>query len=88
MSDDFRQQVLELALTKRQLLDRVTDLTCERDSYRLLAKQALHALHDAQESSRKLKVSHQRIVAENRDLRQRVRDLEAEPQQYRGGRAA
>jgi hypothetical protein len=28
------------------LLERVVDLTTERDSYRLLAQQLLHALHD------------------------------------------
>ncbi len=35
-----------LAHSEAILVERVADLTDERDSYRLLAQQALHALHE------------------------------------------
>ena len=42
------QFVIEaLAVSEAGLLDRVADLTIERNSWRLLARQAIHSLHDA-----------------------------------------
>jgi hypothetical protein len=43
---DDRDLVIEaLADSEAALVDRIVDLTCERDSYRLLAQQLLGALH-------------------------------------------
>ena len=43
---DIRDAAIEaLADSEAALLDRVVDLTCERDSYRRLAQQLLYALH-------------------------------------------
>ena len=65
---DYRDDVIEtLAMSEAGLIDRVVDLTIERDSYRLLAQQLLHALHH---------VTRERdVLREQRALdRQRVRD--------------
>ena len=46
MSVSVDQVVIEtLALSEAELIDRVVDLTIERDAYRSLAQQSLHALH-------------------------------------------
>lgn len=70
MSSEHRELVIEtLACAEAELIDRVVDLMIERDSYRLLAKQAIHALHDLQVRARQHHVRYQRL---DRALRERV----------------
>jgi hypothetical protein len=47
MTADYRDDVIEhFAYSEALLLDQIVDLTIERDSYRLLSQQLLHALHE------------------------------------------
>lgn len=46
MSADYRDLCIEtLSDSNAHLLDRIADVIADRDSYKLLAKQLLHALH-------------------------------------------
>jgi hypothetical protein len=63
---DYRDLVIEtLADSEAALLDCIVDLTVERDSYRLLAQQAIHALHDREIEMRRLRES-LRLLREDR----------------------
>ena len=54
------------------LRDRVVDLECERASYQLLAKQAIHALHDLTLRHQRQQDRYSRLVDEYRGFRERV----------------
>ena len=64
-----------LAASEAELLDRIVDLTVTVESYRILAQQAIHALHEIQTRLRNLEERHQRLLQEYREFReQSIRD--------------
>jgi hypothetical protein len=66
---DYRDLVIEeLADSEAALLDQIVDLVRERDAYRLLAQQAIHALHDGELQTRRLRES-LRLMREERRCR-------------------
>lgn len=67
MSRDCRDAVIEaLADSEDALLQRVVELMIERDTYRLIAVQAIHRLHDQH-------VENERLREQNRSLRDELR---------------
>ena len=54
------------------LRERVVDLACERASYQLLAKRAIHALHDLTVRHGRQQDRYHRLVDEYRAFRERV----------------
>jgi hypothetical protein len=55
---DHRDGVIEtLAASEAWLLERVVDLTTERDAYRAVAHQAVHALHSLTAERDRLRIS-------------------------------
>jgi hypothetical protein len=63
---DHRDVVIEeLADSEAWLLDRVVDLTIERDAYRLVLQHAIHALHEREIQIRRLRES-VRLLREGR----------------------
>lgn len=69
--------IRELADSEAGLLERVVDLTIERDSYRLLTQQLLTALYDLQDRERQQQDRYLRLLAEYRALREELLDREA-----------
>lgn len=51
------------------LLDLVVELTVERDAHRLVAQQAIHALHALGNEHNRLQDRHRRLIDEYRALR-------------------
>lgn len=51
------------------LVERIVDLTIERDAYRLLAQQAIHKLHDLTRDSDRLRGAYHRLLDERRRRR-------------------
>jgi hypothetical protein len=51
------------------LLDRVVDLTCERNAYRLVAQQAIHYCHALYDDLTALRVRYKRLLGDLRVLR-------------------
>jgi hypothetical protein len=60
-SEDCRGFVEAAAKHDTTLLDAIVELTCERDAYRLLAKQAIHHCHALYEELRLLRARHGRL---------------------------
>lgn len=80
MSRDYRDAVIEtFADTEAALLERVVELTIERDAYRLIAVQAVHALCDRRQQLDRLRAQHHRLQADYRGARTTTmrRNLEA-----------
>ena len=67
----------ELADREAVLLERIDSLEADRDAYRELAQQALHALHDEHVKAARRKGSYLRLLEEVRGLRVHVRSSEA-----------
>ena len=79
MDHDICNDVIEdFAASEAALIDRVVDLTVERDAYRLVAVQAVHRLHDMAQQLDRLRDQHHRVQAEYRALRESIIIREAE----------
>jgi hypothetical protein len=59
----------ELADCEAYLLERVASLEADVVAYRMLAQQAIHALHDVVLNRDRLRASHHRLLDEYRALR-------------------
>lgn len=71
MMRDYCGDVIEtLADSEASLLDQVVELTIERDSYKLLARQAVHLLHARHIETERLRVSYHRLLDERRATRE------------------
>ena len=71
MSRDYRDIVIEeLADAEALLLERVASLEADVQSYRLLAQEAIHALHDLARERDRLRERHHRLLNEYRALRE------------------
>jgi hypothetical protein len=57
-----------------QAIDEIVELTVERDSFRLLAQQAIHALHRAALEGAQLRKRHLLLLSELRHLRRGKRN--------------
>lgn len=67
---DYRDVVIaDFAASEAALLERVVDLTIERDSYRLVAAQSIHALHHQGRELALLHARHERLIEEYRRFR-------------------
>jgi hypothetical protein len=70
MARDYRDDVIEaLAQSEAELLERIVDLTTERDSYRLVAVQGIHVLHELQAELERVRRQHERLSEEYRAFR-------------------
>lgn len=79
MTRDNRDLVIEqLADSEAELLERVAQFEADRDSYRLLAQQAIHMLHDLTQQRDRLRASHHRLLDEYRRLRAQIMRADAE----------
>jgi hypothetical protein len=64
---DYRDLVIEeIGDSEAALLDRIVDLVIERDGYRLLAQQAIHALHAREIQVTRLRESQRLLREESR----------------------
>ena len=63
-----------LALSEAELLERVASLEADRDSYRDLAHQAIHALHAVTQELRRTRGQRDRIRDAFRAFRERLGD--------------
>lgn len=71
MGNQILQEVIEeLATSERRLIERVADLEADRDSYALLARQALTALHDTMNERDRLKRRNVQLAEELRQIQQ------------------
>lgn len=59
-----------LADSEAALLDRIVDLTIDRNAYKVLAQQLLHELHREQQARRTLQERYGRLVDEYLEFRQ------------------
>ena len=67
MSRDYRDAVIEaLADSEDALLRRIVELMIERDTYRLIAVQAVHALCDRRQQRDRLREQHHCLLDERR----------------------
>ena len=67
---DHRDLTIEmLAADEAALLDRVIATERERDSFRVLAHEAIHALHDVAADRDRQRAAHHRVLKEYRALR-------------------
>jgi FtsZ-binding cell division protein ZapB len=66
--------IIELMTERNTLTDlRIASLTDDVAAYRLLAQQAIHALHDLTRNNAQLRERHARLCEDYRALRQRER---------------
>lgn len=72
MSDSHDLVIDMLADSEAALMDGLVDLVIERDAYRLVAQQAIHALHDLARERDRLRAAHDRLIDEYRTLRARI----------------
>lgn len=79
MTADYRDTVIEqLADAEATLTDQIVELTVWRDTFRELAQQAIHALHELTVEHNQLRERDRRLLAEYRALRvQTMREPEA-----------
>lgn len=66
---DCRDLVETLADSECQLLEHAAALQAERDSYRALAQEAIHRLHELTRQLDQLRRAHRRIADQCRRLR-------------------
>lgn len=73
MTRDYRDLVIEMATDAEVLLvESLVRLKADRDAYRMLAQQAVQALHDRTRDLEALREQHHRLVDEYRHLRGQV----------------
>jgi GTP1/Obg family GTP-binding protein len=69
VSRDYRDLVIEaFADEGAQLREALADVAADRDSYRELAQEAIHRLHDAQRQQQQQQAQHAGLVDEHRRL--------------------
>ncbi len=74
---DERSVETPYAFTAREThaIDEIVELTCERDSFRRLAHEAIHALHRAAVEEARLRERQLLLLEELRELRREKRRL-------------
>ena len=70
---DYKDLVIEmLADSEAELCERNASVEADRDTYRMLAQEAIHALHHQTITLDRLRASHQRLIDDYRRLREQV----------------
>ncbi|MGE3512698.1 MAG: hypothetical protein AB7N65_27875 [Vicinamibacterales bacterium] len=70
MSEDYRDLALQMfAEGEIDLLQRLALVQSERDTYRLMAQEALHKIHDLSSDRERERQERFRLIDENRRLR-------------------
>lgn len=69
-ADVYQACIEAFAASEAAAIDRIVDLICDRDAYRLLAQQLLHALHRAFLERDQINQRYQRLNQEYSKLRE------------------